>query len=165
MLSMAAEVSHAAARAFAQLTGEWQLVRTFEPGIGTFTGTATFTPLTAELLHYREDGELVLAGGHRGTAWREYHYLLVGAEIHVCFVEDGTFGRVLHRLRPAPEASTDVHLCVADTYTGRYDLDGLPDRFTVDMDVRGPAKAYTTHTVCTRPVAVASPDRVLPDGY
>jgi hypothetical protein len=150
MLSMAAEVSHAAAAAFGRLTGEWRLVRAFEPGIGTFTGTATFTRQTPEQLHYREDGELVLAGGHRSTAWREYHYLLVGEEIHVCFVEEGTFGRVLHRLRPAPGATTDVHLCVADTYTGRYDLDGLPDRFTVDMDVRGPAKAYSARTVFTR---------------
>jgi hypothetical protein len=154
MLSMAAEVSHAASVAFGRLTGGWRLVRTFEPGIGTFTGTAAFTPQTAELLHYREEGELVLAGGHRSTAWREYHYLLVGEEIHVCFVEDGSFGRVLHRLRPAPGVSTDVHLCVADTYTGRYDLDGLPDRFTVDMDVRGPAKAYSSHTVFTRLGAV-----------
>jgi hypothetical protein len=165
MLSMAAEVSHAAARAFAQLTGDWRLVRTFEPGIGTFTGIATFSPVSAEQLRYREDGELVLAGGHRSTAWREYDYLLVGEEIHVCFVEEGTFGRVLHRLRPALEASTDVHLCVADTYTGRYDLDGLPDRFTVDMDVGGPAKAYTTHTVCTRAVTGPSLDRVLSEGY
>lgn len=150
MLSMAAEVSHAAPVAFAALTGAWRLERSFEPGIGTFTGTATFTPVRAEQLRYREDGELVLAGGQRSTAFREYDYLLVGDEIHVCFVEGGTFGRVLHRLRPTTGGTTDVHLCVADIYTGRYDLDGLPDGFTIDMDVRGPAKAYSTHTVFAR---------------
>ncbi len=123
----------------------------FEPGIGTFTGTATFTPVRADHLRYREDGELRLANGGGGTAWREYDYLLVGDEIHVCFVEDGTFGRVLHRLQPTPgAATTDVHLCVADTYTGRYDLDGLPGRFTVDIEVSGPAKAYSTHSVFVR---------------
>ncbi|MGI5130673.1 DUF6314 family protein [Pseudonocardia sp. CA-107938] len=157
---MAAEVSHAAAQAFAHLVGQWRLRRAFEPGIGTFTGTAVFSPVSAELLHYREDGELHLAGGHRGAAWREYRYVLAGAEIHVCFVEDGTTGRVLHRLQAA-QVSTDVHLCVADTYTGRYDLGGLPGSFTVEMDVHGPAKDYRTHTVYTRP----SLDRVLSEGY
>lgn len=132
------------------MAGTWRLERVFEPGLGTFTGTATFTPVRPGLLRYREDGELVLAAGQRGAAWREYDYLLADDEIHVCFVEPGTFGRVLHRLRPVAGGSTDVHLCVADTYTGRYDLDGLPERFTIDMDVRGPAKAYSTHTVFAR---------------
>jgi hypothetical protein len=149
MLSMVAEVSHAATATFAALAGGWRLERTFEPGIGTFTGTATFRSVRAGQLRYREDGELVLASGQRSTAFREYDYLLVGDEIHVCFVEEGTFGRVLHRLAPGG-VHTDVHLCVADTYTGRYDFGGLPDALTIDIDVRGPAKAYSTHTVFAR---------------
>lgn len=150
MLSMAAEVSHAARRAFAGLAGDWHLTRTFEPGIGTFTGTATFSPVADDVLHYREEGELQLTDGHRGQAWREYDYRLVGDEIHICFAGTASAGKLLHRLRPGDGATTDVHLCVADTYTGHYDLSALPGRFVVEMDVHGPKKAYSSRTVFTR---------------
>ena len=133
---------------FSHLVGEWRLSREFSPGLGTMTGTARFRPIGDGVLHYREDGRVEFANGHTGDAFREYHYVLdPDGTIRVCFVEAGTFGRTLHALRlDGPTAhAVDTHLCGADTYVGRYAFE-LPDRFTVDMDVRGPAKDYATHT-------------------
>ena len=140
---------------FAALAGVWRLSREFAPGLGTMTGTARFRPVRDGVLHYREDGRVAFEGGHTGDAFREYHYVLdPDGTIRVCFVEPDTFGRTLHALRldaavTAVAEAVDTHLCGADTYVGRYAF-ALPGRFTVDMDVRGPAKDYSTHTVFER---------------
>lgn len=137
---------------FAALAGTWQLSREFAPGLGTMTGTARFRPVDDGVLHYREDGRVTFANGHTGDAFREYHYLLdPGGTIRVCFVEPGTFGRTLHALHldGSVTEAVDTHLCGADTYVGRYAF-ALPGRFTVDIDVRGPAKDYSTRTVFER---------------
>lgn len=137
---------------FAALTGRWRLSREFAPGIGTMTGVARFSPVRDGVLHYREDGRITFGGGRTGDAYREYHYLLdPDGTIRVCFVEPGTFGRTLHALNldGTVAEAVDTHLCGADTYVGRYAF-ALPGRFTVDMDVRGPAKDYATHTVFER---------------
>ena len=122
------------------------------------SGRARFTPLDPDTLHYREDGELVLATGHRGDAWREYHYLRAGDTIRVCFTDAPVGSRTLHTLHvgagPTGAAVSDVHLCVADTYTGHYRF-ALPDRFEITMTVRGPAKDYSIHTVYTRPATAS----------
>ncbi len=140
------------AAVFSGLAGEWRLSREFAPGLGTMTGVARFRPAGDGVLHYREDGRVTFAGGHTGDAFREYHYVLdPDGTIRVCFVEPDTVGRTLHALRldgTAAEA-VDTHLCGADTYVGRYAF-ALPGRFTVDIDVRGPAKDYATHTVYER---------------
>lgn len=146
---MAPGVFHAAT-AFSALTGTWTFARAFEPGIGTMTGTADFRPLGRGSLHYREDGRLDLASGHSGDAWREYHYVLDGDTIRVCFAGIGLVDRTLHVLRPGPDGATDVHHCADDTYTGHYAFADLPDRFTIGMSVTGPAKGYTTLTSYVR---------------
>lgn len=140
------------AAVFSGLAGDWRLSREFSPGLGTMTGVARFRPVRAGVLHYREDGRVTFAGGHTGDAFREYHYLLdPDGSIRVCFVEPGTFGRTLHALHldGTVTEAVDTHLCGADTYVGRYAF-ALPGRFTVDIDVSGPAKRYATHTVFER---------------
>lgn len=137
---------------FGALPGDWRLQRTFAPGIATMTGVARFRPVRDGVLHYREDGRVEFRGGHTGDAYREYHYVLdPDGTIRVCFVEPNTFGRTLHALRldGSVTEAVDSHLCGADTYVGRYAF-ALPDRFTVDIDVRGPAKDYSTHTLFER---------------
>ena len=137
---------------FAALPGVWSLQREFAPGLGTMTGTARFTPVRDGVLRYREDGRATFRGGHTGDAFREYDYLLdPDGTIRVCFVEPGAAGRPLPALRfdGSLAEAVDTHLCGADSYVGRYAF-ALPDRFTVDMDVRGPAKDYSTHTVFER---------------
>ena len=139
---------------FDALVGDWTLSRRFEPGLGTMSGTARIRPERPGVLHYREDGRVAFANGHVGDAFREYHYLLDDdGTIRVCFVEPGTFGRTLHALRvdgtAAVTPAVDTHLCGADTYVGRYAF-AMPDRFTVDIDVRGPAKDYATRTEFVR---------------
>ncbi len=143
-----------AVRVFQSLIGDWTLSRTLKPDIGTMTGTARFRELEPNLLHYREDGHLELATGHVGQAYREYHYCLKDEQIHVCFVEPGAFGRVLHTLRLAesPEKTVevaDVHVCNEDSYAGRYRFE-MPDRFTIEMTVLGPTKDYSTYTIYNR---------------
>lgn len=137
---------------FGALPGDWRLRRAFEPGLGTMTGVARFRPVRDGVLHYREDGRVTFANGHTGDAYREYHYVLdPDGTIRVCFVEADTFGRTLHALHldGSVTDAVDTHLCGADTYVGRYAF-ALPDRFTVDMTVSGPAKDYSTHTVFDR---------------
>jgi hypothetical protein len=131
----------------AGLAGSWRFTRSFDPGIGTMLGQALFTPVDAETLHYREDGQLVLADGQRSQAWREYRYLRDGDVVRVCFLD----GRTLHALRfeEGQGESSDVHYCIADVYTGHYRF-ALPNRFEITMTVRGPRKNYTIDTVYTR---------------
>lgn len=144
-------------RIFQSLIGDWTLSRVLSPDIGTMTGTARFRELGPNLLHYREDGQLELATGHVGHAYREYHYCLEDEQIRVCFVEPDTFGRTLHTLRFAGSAveATDVHLCGQDTYTGRYWFE-TPDRFTIEMTILGPNKDYSTHTIYNRKQMMSS---------
>ncbi|GAA4668796.1 MULTISPECIES: DUF6314 family protein [Amycolatopsis] len=138
-------------RLFAALPGEWALSREL-PGLGSMTGTARFRPAGPDLLHYREDGVLTLAGGSSHEVFREYHYRLEEGQIRICFAEPGP-PRTFHVLRLAetPGAATDVHLCGQDTYVGEYEFPG-EDRFTVRMRVTGPKKNYSIHTVYERTV-------------
>jgi hypothetical protein len=143
-----------AAAVFGSLAGRWAIERSIEPGIGHFAGTATFSPLRTDVLHYREDGELVLATGYTGTAYREYVYVLSGESIEIRFAVAGEPGAVMHTLHLAqsddqPAEAADVHLCRSDRYTGRYRFEG-DDRFTVWMDVAGPEKDYQTTTIFRR---------------
>ncbi|SHF67947.1 DUF6314 family protein [Streptoalloteichus hindustanus] len=138
---------------FDSLVGQWALSRTIS-GFGVFDGTARFRPIQADVLRYREEGELVTATGERGPAYREYFYLLRGERILVCFTDTEPGGRVLHDLLPAgsgagPLSASAVHHCGRDVYTGHYDF-RAPDRFDVRIEVRGPAKDYTIRSTYRR---------------
>ena len=135
-------------RLFLSLPGKWALARAI-PGIGAVTGFATFRQLRPDLLLYREEARLELASGQAHDTHREYHYLLEDNQIRVCFVEPPEFGRTMHTLRLDGDEATDEHLCDQDLYTGRYRFEG-PDRFTVEMRVRGPKKDYSMHTTYDR---------------
>ena len=136
---------------FHSLVGDWEFVRSFDPGLGEMTGQARFVALDASTLHYREDGQLRLSSGHRSDAWREYYYLHEGETIRVCFADAPPGSRTLHILRLGPDtaAVSDVHVCAADTYTGHYRF-VLPTRFEITMTVLGPNKDYSIYTVYTR---------------
>jgi hypothetical protein len=117
-------------------------------------GTATFGPTGEATLHYREEGELRLADGTTLAATREYRWVLRadGADerIDVLFAEDRWSGGLMHTLRLDPTGTArDVHHCEADDYTGTYAFTP-PDLVVITMDVRGPAKDYTTRTTLRR---------------
>jgi len=161
----------AGAAVFRSLEGDWALDRVIEPGIGSLEGTARFSRLGETLLLYREEGKLLLTSGYSGEAFREYHYLLEGDQIRICFVQNGKTAGTMYTLRLDPDPAdpdradpdpaetdpaetdpsssepdpspeaTDVHLCNADIYRGQYRFDA-EDRFTVRIEVTGPAKDH-----------------------
>lgn len=140
---------------FRALAGEWTLVRDI-PGVGTVTGTASFLSTGPDLLRYREEGRFDQISGLSTVVYREYDYALDGDTIIVRFVPVPTTEPILHVLRLTPEGSqpwpataADVHVCRLDTYAGAYRFES-PDRFTVEMRVRGPAKDYSMHSAYTR---------------
>ncbi len=141
------------AAVFGSLAGRWAIDRAIEPAVGTFTGTAQFSPLRTDELFYREDGRLRLAVGQELTAYREYVYVLAGESIEVRFAVDGQAGGVMHRLGfDSGRESTDVHPCREDRYIGTYRFDG-EDRFTISMRVVGPDKDYQLLTTYRRLVS------------
>ena len=136
---------------FDAFPGEWSLSRTI-PGIGAATGTAWFVPVGPAQLRYLEEGSFVPARGPATRIRQEHLYSLEPEGIRVATA----LGRTLHRLRlrapgadPWPLDATDVHECVADTYTGRYRFES-ERRFTVTMRVRGPRKDYLIRSTLER---------------
>ncbi|HWC83180.1 MAG TPA: DUF6314 family protein [Pseudonocardiaceae bacterium] len=139
-------------RLFAGLAGDWTLTRDL-PDNGSMTGTARFREFEPAVLHYREDGTLVLPGGRSLEVYREYHYRLEEGQIRICFAEPGP-PRTFHVLRlpgshGAADTASDVHLCGDDVYTGEYSFVD-EDQFSVRMRVRGPRKDYESRTVYRR---------------
>lgn len=135
-------------RLFIGLPGQWALSRVLSSG-EHMTGTAHFRHLDPALLHYREDGLLIVAGGNALPVYREYYYRLEHDQIRVCFAEHNNH-RTLHILRFAPgRLTTDVHQCGSDTYIGHYNF-SADDRFAISMEVAGPHKNYTILTTYDR---------------
>nr|WP_269810839.1 DUF6314 family protein [Kineosporia rhizophila] len=123
------------------LAGSWRLSRAIEPGLGTATGTATFTPAGPGRMDYREDVELRLANGHVGEAYREYGYVLEDGRIRVLLADGTTMHLLAFGEQAGQWSADDVHDCRADQYRGSYRM--APDgELTVDMKVDGPAKDY-----------------------
>ncbi len=119
------------------LRGEWTVTRVINDGAGRFQGRVSFTsdPDSPVALIWHEHGRLRLAA-HDGPAERTLRIepAAVGAWA-VRFAD----GRPFHPLDLASGSDDVTHLCGADTYRGRYAVEG-PDRFTVTWRVTGPRK-------------------------
>lgn len=117
--------------------------------VGTFSGTASFTPTDDGGLAYREEGSMSW-GGHTGPAFREY--LLRPTDNPA--VMDMTFpdGRPFHRMGFTASEDSDRHWCDPDTYVVHYHWAG-EDEFSYVWDVRGPAKDLVLETRLRRTVA------------
>ena len=134
------------------LAGRWSLQRIVEgkeTNQGSMQGVATFRRLESGLMAYREEGRLLLPGGHSFEAFRDYLYARQPGGFAVFFPE--TPPRLFHEIRLSTEApgtltGAAAHLCGADHYATRYAFQ--PDgSFVIHHDVRGPRKDYamTTH--------------------
>ncbi|MDN3273753.1 DUF6314 family protein [Frankia sp. RB7] len=134
-----------------RLAGAWSFDRVIE-GQGSMKGLATFTPLDAECLAYREQGRLKLLNGTELEAEREYLFRKRDRGFEVFFKE--TPPRLFHAIELA--ASDDGalngsgdHLCNLDHYRSTYTF--LTDGgLVVRHAVSGPRKDYTMITAYMR---------------
>jgi hypothetical protein len=140
-----------ASQVMTRLVGAWSFDRVIE-GQGSMKGLATFTPLDAENLAYREQGRLKLQNGTELDAEREYIFRKRDRGFGVFFKE--TPPRLFHAIELA--ASDDGalngsagHLCNLDHYQSTYAFrrDG---GFVVRHVVSGPRKDYTMITTYAR---------------
>ena len=129
--------------------------RRIEPG-GHFTGVATFTQHCADSLLYRESGWLVLADGSALKGENSYVYALCKRHIEVSFADRSIKGG--HFIDIAvpddfpdgrPVVSVDRHHCGPDIYDATFRLENRAF-FSVTYVVKGPTKAYVSHTVYRR---------------
>jgi hypothetical protein len=140
-----------ASQVMTRLAGAWSFDRVIEVQ-GSMTGLATFTPLDAERLAYREQGRLKLQNGTELEAEREYVFRKRDGGFEVFFKE--TPPRLFHVIELAASddgalnGSTD-HLCSPDHYQSTYTFH--PDGgFVVRHVVAGPRKDYTMITTYMR---------------
>ena len=134
-----------------QLAGAWSFDRVIE-GQGSMKGLATFTPLDAERLAYREQGRLKLQNGTELEAQREYVFRKRDRGFEVSFKE--TPPRLFHAIELAASddgvlSGSAGHLCNLDHYQSSYTFRG-DGGFVVRHDVSGPRKDYTMVTTYMR---------------
>lgn len=131
----------------AWLAGDWTVTRVINRGAGRFEGRARFAPDpdSPAVIVWEEHGRLRL-GTHDGPAARTLRIEPVpGGAWEVRFAD----GRPFHAFDLTPGGCEVIHLCGADTYRGRYRIDG-PDRFTVSWRVSGPRKNDVIESVYER---------------
>ena len=133
------------------LRGTWRLHRELLDASGrtppgSFTGDGTFTPDTEVpgLLRYLEQGTAQF-GSHRGPATRCLAYHVDGGRARVDFDD----GRFFHDLDLRAGVWEVEHLCRADLYRGRFEVDD-EHRWRQQWTVTGPHKDQRIHTVLTR---------------
>jgi hypothetical protein len=133
------------------LIGSWSFDRIVE-GQATMQGVATFTPLDAERLAYREQGRLKLQNGTELEAEREYVFRKRDQGFEVFFKE--TPPRLFHAIELAVSdggglSGSAGHLCSPDHYQSTYAF--LADGgFVIRHIVLGPRKDYTMVTTYSR---------------
>ena len=134
-----------------RLAGSWSFHRVIEAQ-GRMQGIATFTPLDAESLVYREQGRLQLLDGTELEAERQYIFRKRERGFDVFFKEDPL--RLFHAIELAASdggalSGSASHLCNLDHYQSTYTFH--PDGgFVVHHVVSGPRKDYATTTAYRR---------------
>ncbi|WFU82412.1 DUF6314 family protein [Bradyrhizobium sp. CIAT3101] len=140
-----------ASQVMTRLAGRWSFDRVIA-GQGSMRGLATFTPLGAERLAYREQGRLRLQNGTELEAEREYVFRGRDRGFEVFFKE--TPPRLFHAIELAASDGGALngsagHLCNLDNYQSTYTF--LADGgFVIRHVVSGPRKDYTMITTYTR---------------
>jgi hypothetical protein len=140
-----------ASRIMASLPGAWSFNRVIE-GQGSMQGIATFTPLGAVSLAYRERGRLKLLDGTELEAEREYVFRESDRGFNVFFKE--TPLRLFHAIElVASDGGALIgsagHLCNLDHYQSTYSF-SADDGFVIRHVVSGPRKDYTMITTYRR---------------
>ncbi len=139
-----------ASQVMTQLAGSWSFDRIIEAQ-ASMQGIATFTPLDAESLAYRERGRLRLPDGTELEAEREYVFRGRDRGFDVFFKE--TPPRLFHTISlfvfDGALSGNAGHLCSLDHYQSTYIF--RPDGgFVVRHVVSGPRKDYTMTTTYAR---------------
>jgi Family of unknown function (DUF6314) len=131
----------------AWLLGEWHVTRAINDDAGRFEGRARFAldPVSPATVVWREHGRLRL-GAHDGPAERTLR-IARGADHgwEVRFADSRPF----HSLDLTTGSDDVTHLCGADTYRGRFEIE-TPDRFTVTWRITGPSKDDLIETTYER---------------
>lgn len=140
-----------ASRVMTRLAGAWAFDRVIE-GQGSMKGLATFTPLDAERLAYREQGRLTLLNGTELEAEREYVFRERCRGFDVLFKDNPP--RLFHAIELAASdggalSGSAGHLCNLDHYQSTYTFCG-DGGLIIRHVVSGPRKDYTMTTTYTR---------------
>ncbi len=133
------------ARLFASLEGAWSMSRVI-PFKGRVSGTAKFQSVKPEVLHYHEQGKLILEPrGEEMQVSRDYWYTLSGDTINVYFNKelDQQFQEL--KFDDSLKTATASHLCINDCYDASYTFN-LPSEFEIRYKILGPAKDYFIET-------------------
>jgi len=136
-----------ASQVMTRLAGAWEFDRIIE-GQGSMKGLATFVPLDAEYLAYREQGRLKLQNGTELEAEREYVFRKRDRGFEVFFKEAPL--RLFHAIELAASdggvlSGSAGHLCRPDHYQSTYTFRG-DGGFVIRHVVSGPRKDYTMIT-------------------
>ena len=140
-----------ASQVMARLAGAWSFSRVIA-GQGSMHGNATFKPLDAVSLAYREQGRLRLLSGAELEAGREYVFRTRARGFDVLLKEIPP--RLFHAVELALSDGGDLtgsagHLCNLDHYQSTYTF--RPDGgFVIRHVVSGPRKDYTMVTAYMR---------------
>jgi len=142
-----------ASQVMARLPGAWSFSRVIECQ-GHAQGLATFRPLDAQSLAYREQGRLRLLDGTELEAGREYVFRARDRGFDVFFKE--TPSRLFHTVELAASnggalSGSADHLCNLDHYQSTYTFRG-DGGFVIRHVVSGPRKGYTMIATYTRVV-------------
>lgn len=134
-----------------RLAGSWSFNRVIE-GQGSMQGLATFTPLDAERLAFREQRRLTLLNGIEIEAGREYVFCARDRGFDVLFKENPP--RLFHAIDLAASdggalSGSAGHLCHLDRYQSTYTFCG-DGGLIIRHVVSGPRKDYTMTTTYTR---------------
>ncbi|QQA44287.1 DUF6314 family protein [Pelagovum pacificum] len=129
--------------------GDWSLDREVEDyrsgETSAFGGTARFRAV-ADGLDLIEEGRWTRASWGALAASRRYIWRRDGEGIEVLYAD----GRPFHRFIPAGHAPVEaLHHCEPDIYEVTYRFD-LPDSWSAEWRVRGPAKDYLSRTIYRR---------------
>jgi hypothetical protein len=140
-----------ASQVMTRLAGAWSFDRVIE-GQGSMMGLATFRPLDAECLAYREQGCLKLQNGTELEAEREYVFRKRDRGFEVFFKE--TPPRLFHTIELTASdggvlSGSAGHLCNLDHYQSTYIFRG-DGGFVIRHIVSGPRKDYTMITTYRR---------------
>ena len=128
---------------FAYLEGDWELTRTINdlrmdmPGSMSGTTAITRQPDNDEKpsLAYREEG-LLCFGDYKETVHRVYEFCFAEAHKALVLFSDG---RMFHELDLSSGFCQVEHLCVDDTYRGRFRVES-PNVWLSNWYISGPSK-------------------------
>lgn len=139
---------------FRRFSGIWRFQRQIVSVIesqpsGEVTGLAEFKEVASNLMHYSEIGTFETDAGKKIPIKQEYFFTFNEStkKIEKHYAKDGAPNGMLYAISNKLEGE---HLCKDDNYKAKYGYvnDDFKE-FTLDYDVLGPHKNYTSKTTYT----------------